>query len=153
MGNVTKRFAFLALGLWLGWAPLALAQDVKERLNKILYWSVSDELKLTPAQEKKMVEIIEQVQARRETAYKEREAALAELRKLPKAASADKAKTVLGRYQAALETLTKLESEEYTRLLEVFGVQTLARFYVIRDDVAQRVREALRTPDPPAPKK
>jgi len=149
-----------------GWANLALAffscllfipttsaqtdatvseQQIRERLNKILYWSVSDELKLNPKQERDMISILESVQARRDKAFREREASLSELRKMGKAPKDSAVDPLLKRYQSSLEEIAKLEADEYRQLLALWGAPTLARFYIIRDDVAQKVRDALKT--------
>ena len=117
---------------------------IRERLNKILYWSVSDELKLSPKQEKDMIATLESIQVRREKAFKDREAALGELRKLGKTPKDASVNPLLKRYQTAVEEIASLESEEYRQLMALLGANTLARFYIIRDDVAQKVREALK---------
>lgn len=119
--------------------------QLRERLNKLLYWSLSDELKLSPQQEKQMIAAVEAVQAKREAAFRDRDEALALLRKLGKEAAAKGVEAPLQRYQKALEELTRLEAEEYHQLLPLLGANTLARFYVVRDDLAQKVRDALKS--------
>jgi hypothetical protein len=129
-------------------SPVSAAETdsaaLRERLNKILYWSMSDELKLSPQQEKQMIGIIEGLQQKREVAYRDREEALNSLRKLGKEPTAKAVEAPLARYQKSVEELARLDAEEYRQLMPLLGAQTLARFYIIRDDVAQKVRGALK---------
>jgi predicted metal-binding transcription factor (methanogenesis marker protein 9) len=142
-------FGGLCFSLFLVAAPAANAVDMspkelKDRLNKIFYWHLSDELKLSQQQEKEAVAILESVQLKREEALKLREEALAELRKLPKHAGLDKTRPHLQQYLLSLETLAGLDREEYNSLKKALGEELLGRFYIIRDDVTTRVRKALR---------
>jgi hypothetical protein len=139
----------LCFSLLLLAAPAANAvdmssKDLKDRLNKIFYWHLSDELKLSQQQEKESVAVLESVQLKREEALRMREAALTELRKLPKDAGLDKTRPHLQKYLLSLETLAGLDREEYNSLKKVLGEELLGRFYIIRDDVTTRVRKALR---------
>ena len=119
-------------------------KELKDRLNKIFYWHLSDELKLSPKQEADVVSVLETVQTKREDALKKRETALSELRKLPKDASLEKTRPHLHSYIASLETLAKLDGEEYESLKKAMGEELLGRFYIIREDVTTRVRQALK---------
>lgn len=120
------------------------ATELKTRLNKIFYWHLSDELKLSAKQERDVVVILESVQQKREAALGERENALSDLRKLPKDAGIDKTRPHLEKYLRSLETLAGLDREEYNSLKVAMGEELLGRFYIIRDDVTTRVRKALR---------
>ena len=140
----------LLLGLLLGFgAGRAHAEDnVRQRLSQIFYWHLSDELKLAPAQEKEMVQVLESVEARRTSALAQRDQALAAFRKrladkgreLP----APEAEKLLAPYREALATLAKIDEDESARLAKLLGPATLVRFYVVREDVLARVREALK---------
>ncbi|MEO6461142.1 MAG: hypothetical protein ABIO95_11900 [Bdellovibrionota bacterium] len=118
--------------------------EIKDRLNKIFYWHLSDELKLSPKQESEVVAILESLQTKREDALKLREDALVALRQLPKDAGLEKTRPHLQKYLLSLETLAGLDREEYNSLKKALGEELLGRFYIIRDDVTTRVRKALR---------
>lgn len=120
------------------------ATELKTRLNKIFYWHLSDELKLSPKQERDVVTILETVQNKREEALSKRESALTDLRALGKDAGLDKTRPHLEKYLRSLETLAGLDREEYNSLKGAMGEELLGRFYIIRDDVTTRVRKALR---------
>ena len=120
------------------------SKEIRERLNKIFYWQIADDLKLTPHAEKSMVTIIDEIQKRREAALNDRDHSLEDLRKYEKKMTAKVAEPILARYQAALSTLGGLDGEEHKRLLEVLGVESLAKFYLVREAVTKRIRDALR---------
>jgi predicted metal-binding transcription factor (methanogenesis marker protein 9) len=139
----------LCFSLILAASPSASAvdmspKDLKDRLNKIFYWHLSDELKLSQQQEKEAVAVLESLQLKREEALQMREEALAELRKLSKDAGLDKTRPHLQKYLLSLETLAGLDREEYNSLKKALGEELLGRFYIIREDVTTRVRKALR---------
>lgn len=119
-------------------------QEVKERLNKIFYWHLSDELKLSAEQEKNLVDVLNRIQSLREKALLERSAALSALRGLSKDAPLSKTKPHLDAYTEASRVLAQLEQNEYNELKAVIGEELLGRFYIIREDVTSRVRQALK---------
>ncbi len=141
-------FATLVLGFAVGATPCRAEEmsgkELRDRLNKIFYWHLSDELKLSQKQEKEVVSILESLQSKRESALKMREDALAALRKLPKEAGLEKTRPHLQKYLESLETLAGLDREEFNLLKAALGEELLGRFYIIRDDVTTRVRKALR---------
>jgi hypothetical protein len=120
------------------------SKELRDRLNKIFYWHLSDELKLSQKQERDVVAALESLQLKREEALKTREDALGALRKLPKDAGIQKTRPYLDKYLQSLETLASLDREEYTALKNAMGEELLGRFYIIREDVTTRVRKALR---------
>lgn len=120
------------------------AKEIRDRLNKIFYWQLSDELKLSPAQEKAVVSILESSQKKRDAALEQRESSMKALQALPKTATLAQSKPHLDAYASALETLSRSEHEEHLALKAAMGEELLARFYIIREDVTSRVRKALR---------
>jgi hypothetical protein len=119
------------------------ADEVRERLNRIFYWHLSDDLKLSPQQEKSMIQIIEDIQTRRQSALSDRDKALEALKKLGKSPTASDSEKVLSRYRKTLEVVGALDVEEADRLKKLLGPATLVRFYVVREEVLGRVKEAL----------
>ncbi len=117
---------------------------MKERLNKIFYWHLADELKFSPQQEKSVVELLNNLQSKREHALKNREEAIESLQGLDKSAPLSKTKPYLDKYMQSSETLAGLDKEEYEGLKNIIGEELLGRFYIIREDVTSRVRKALK---------
>ncbi|MBS1982555.1 MAG: hypothetical protein JST16_00170 [Bdellovibrionales bacterium] len=140
----------LLLGCFMG--GLARAEDVRERLNKIFYWHLSDELKLSPQQEKEMTAVIEGLQQRRQAAFEMRDKTLESLRKQVKEPKPGETDKLLERYKATFQQLSALDVEEHDKLKALLGSETLARYYVVREEVLARVRNALKNADQPSKK-
>jgi len=145
----TLQFLWISFFLLAGFASASIGfaqgsqENFKDRLNKIFYWQLADELQLAPKTEKDMSKLLEDIQARKEKALTERDAAMEELRALGATPELAASKTKLDRYQKALATLSKLDAEEYTKLNSLLGPQHLARFYVVREQVLDKLRAAL----------
>jgi hypothetical protein len=122
--------------------------DIKERLNRIFYWQIAVELNLSPKAEKELVVVVEDIQMRRDRAFVDRQSALNELKAMEKSLSGKTVEPILKKYQGALTQLSKLDSEEHERLKTLLGVESLAKFYLVRESVALKIREALRSPEP-----
>ncbi len=63
---------------------------------------------------------------------------------LEKNISSQNADPILKRYQVTLSKLAKLDSDEHERLRKLLGAESLAKFYLVRESVAEKVRAALR---------
>lgn len=121
------------------------SEKMRERLNKIFYWQMADELGLKPGPEKDMSFVLENIQKRREAALIERDAALAGLGALTKDVDVKSATAPLERYQKALMDLSTLDEEEYRRLKIAIGIEKLARFYVVREAILDKLRGTLKS--------
>ena len=117
---------------------------MRDRLNKIFYWHLADELKLSPKQEKDVIAKLNDIQTKRANTQMSREAAIKALQSLKKDAPLSVTKPYLDKYVQCSETLAGLDKEEYEGLKSVLGEELLARFYIIREDVTSRVRKALK---------
>jgi hypothetical protein len=121
------------------------ANDPKQfraRLNQIFYWQIADDLKLSTAVEKSMVATIEDIGARREKALSAREDALAALKEAPGATKAELEKQ-LNVFQKACEDLAQLEVEEHKKLKATLGPENLAKFYLVRESVTNKIKDAI----------
>ncbi len=116
---------------------------VRERLNQIFYWQISDELKLSTKQEKELIAIVEDIQNQRAQFMATRDQTIESLRKLGRAPSNKEAEKALKAYNKAVESLAGLDAQESKRLSKVLNTELLVRFYVIREDVIAKVKEAL----------
>ena len=114
------------------------SEQVKKRLNQILYWQLADELKLSPKIEKSMVVVIEDIQKKREEALLMRSSALAEIKTNPAS------KESLKKLHKALGQMATLDLEEYESLEKVLGTETLGRFYMVREKVAEKISHSIR---------
>lgn len=153
------RGTLLGLVVFFALAPVLRAQAqnpsdaLRERLNKIYYWQMADELKLSPKLEKEMVHILEDIQTKRQASLKDRENCFEDLRKIEKTLSEKNTGPILDRLQKTLGTLAKLDIEEHDRLKASLGTETLGRFYLVRETVTKRVRDLLKSNENAEPAK
>lgn len=141
---VAAAALFLMFSLFAVRFSQAQNSDIKDRLNRIFYWQIADELKLSQKAERELTVIIDDIQKSRNEALAERQKCLDELKAIEKKISAVTAEPILNRYQNALTKLAKLDASEHERLKALLGAESLAKFYLVRESVALRVHEALR---------
>lgn len=147
--TMTLRTVVVAVAMMCGGAKAFAADEaIRARLNQIFYWHLSDELRLNPEQERKLIQAIERVQKRRSEGLKERDASLAALQKVSKESPAATLDQALERHRKALVELGRIDAEEHDELKGLLGPALLARYYLLREDVLARVRDGLRNPAP-----
>jgi hypothetical protein len=134
------RFGFFPMILVLGSSSHAQKSpnEVRDRLNKIFYWQMADELKLSQEIEKSMTDFLESFQQKREEALLQRAEALKLLQKSPADANA------LLAYRKSLDQISKLDLDEYEQLNRLLGAEKLGRFLVVREEILQRLNAAFR---------
>jgi hypothetical protein len=119
--------------------------EIKERLGKVFYWQIADELDLKPDVEKKLVSILEDFQKKREELLQKREELFKIYHKdFSKDSPAPMAEKFLKDYQDINKGLGASETEEFLMLKKVLTPQQLTRFLLVRDVFSRKVRESLR---------
>ena len=135
------------LGANLAWSQVAEdPHQIHSRLTKIFYWQVADELKLNPKTEKDFVQILETLQTRRSALLESKNALFLQSRQNllgPQGSSDKKSAEFLRDYEKIQKDLFALENEARTQLKKVLSPEEMARFYLVRDELAGRVRGAL----------
>jgi hypothetical protein len=118
--------------------------QIHSRLTKIFYWQVADELKLNAKAEKEFVQILEDLQARRSLLLESKNALFLQGRQNLLGAGSNKdSPKFLGEYEKIQKDLFALENDERIRLKKVLSPAEMARFYLVRDELAGRIRGAL----------
>lgn len=118
--------------------------DIKDRLNRIFYWQIADELKLSPQVEKQLSTLVEELQKKRHVALEKRQKCLDDLKALEAKKTGASVDALLKSYREALMELSSIDAEEFDRLKSLLGSESLAKFYLVRESVAEKVREALK---------
>lgn len=126
---------------------------VQSRLSQIFYWQIADELKLTPTVEKKLIEILEVLQKQRLELLESKRALFTSSRSIMTSASSAmkdlpqmEAEKFLENYEKIQTQIFNLEVEERLKLKLILSPSQLARFYLRRDELSMRIREALQRP-------
>jgi hypothetical protein len=136
------------------------SSKLEDRLNKILYWRISDELSLDPKTEKNLVKVLEENRLRREKALKKRVSSFSKMQECE--ASRKKkghskkdhlsehpqhkkdVETALEDYLESGKALLKVDVDEYEQVVSILGKDKTLRFFVIRKNMADELKNALK---------
>ena len=123
------------------------AQDtekIRERLNKIFYWQLSDELKLSSDDEKKMTKILESFRSRKEALILKRDALLMKI-EAHEAASHDEAQCelLIEEYKQVLGSLAKMDIGQLEELEALLGKAKLLTFLKTHRQMSDQLRKNL----------
>jgi predicted ATP-grasp superfamily ATP-dependent carboligase len=137
-----SRILFLSLSL----SPffMALGDDSQKRfenrLNELMFWRLSDELALKPQEEQKLKNILKKYQEERKKALLQQQEAIAVM------ADPKKCKNCLKSYEDALNAFGQSSPKEFKELRAALGEEKLKKFILIRSQMTNDVKEALRAP-------
>lgn len=124
--------------LFSGFA-LAQPETRASRLEELMLWKMSDELRLSPTEEKAFGDAVRDLN-RRKTSLTERLAA--DLDAL-KAAKAKERPAVLTRYRKTLHEAQDLPLEEFDRMKKLLGEEKLVKYLDVKKDLADKVKALL----------
>ncbi len=116
-------------------------QQVKERLGKVFYWQIADELNLKPEIEKQLVSILENAQEKRQKLLELRDELFDSYHRQYSSLPHDK---FVKTYQEFTLGMQKVENDEFMELKKLLSPSQLTQFLLVRDVFSKRVREALK---------
>lgn len=128
----------------LGFTVNSLAAEKRNQLEELLIWKLSDELKLSPAEEKKFTDIVRQLNTKKAELNQSLQTSV---EKLGKAKSLQEKDEELTRYRKVVQSFGRLGEEEFDKLKPVLGSERLAQYLVIKQDLANRIKTMLVNPE------
>lgn len=132
----------LVIILFLNFAMIASAEEAprRNRIEELFIWKISDELKLTPAEEKKISEIIKSTNQQKLELTKDLDAYIEQIAK----ASTDQRRVqLIAQYRKALEALGRLPIKELDQVQKGLGHVRLARYITIKAELTNKVKSLL----------
>ncbi|NUN05124.1 MAG: hypothetical protein HUU57_05125 [Bdellovibrio sp.] len=123
---------------------MAIAAEKRNQLEELLIWKLSDELKLSPAEEKKFTDIVRQLNTKKAELNQSLQTSV---EKLGKAKSLKEKDEELTRYRKVVQSFGRLGEEEFDKLKPVLGSERLAQYLVIKQDLANRIKTMLVNPE------
>jgi vacuolar-type H+-ATPase subunit I/STV1 len=117
-------------------APL----DKSNRMEEILVWKLSEELKLNGRDEKKVSELIRQLNEEKSQRATEIEALQIQM---SAELSASEAKNLLRNYQRALKAYNQISVDEIQRVQKILDPQKSMRYFAVKGGLSQRIRAIL----------
>jgi hypothetical protein len=120
---------------------LSQAQN-KNKIEDLLIWKISEDLKLTVPEEKKLSEIIKDISAKKQQASAKIEELVQQIPKLTSDAEKLKALT---EYKKQMKTVSSLMVQEIEQIQKALGVDRASKYIVAKNEVASRIRSLLTT--------
>jgi hypothetical protein len=117
-------------------------QQIRQRINKIFYWQISELLGLNHDREKRLVTVLSQYDDAKENILDERNGIL---NKMKVHQGKDKAKInkLLAAYRKNLNNEKKIESDKYVSLEKLFTKDQFAKFLVAERDIKNKLTKLL----------
>lgn len=120
--------------------PQPAAPKRAQRLEELFVWKLSDELKLSPTDEKKFSDLIHDLNNQKAQLHEKVEASL---KKLEGAATEKARVAAFGEYRKNLQAYQNLSIEELDRVKALLGLERLAKYVEIKSDLTSKVKSLL----------
>lgn len=144
------RFAILVLSFFCGISgafaaePSAEANDKRNQLEELFIWKTSEDLKLSPADERSFTDIIKTLNKKKLELNKELHDTVVKMAQDP----SDKKKLLLlTQYKKTLQAYNHLSEEEIDKMKSLLGIQKLSQYLQIKQDITRRVKSLLANPE------
>jgi hypothetical protein len=122
-----------------------LASETRNKVEELFIWKISDELKLSVAEEKSLAEMIRTFNQRRARVNEDLQETL---RKMSSAQSATDREKTLAEHRKHLKSYSDLSIEEADRVQKIFGTEKASRYFVLKNDLTNRLKTMLAAPEP-----
>lgn len=123
----------------------APATNSKNRVDDLLIWKISEDLKLSTKEEKDLNEVLKMLSSKKAKINARLEESI---QQLAKAAESEKNK-MLQDYKKELKQLSEIAIEEVDKIQKVLGSDKAAKYLVIKSEVVNRIRTLMGAQDRP----
>lgn len=147
MLSTYKHLFFLVVLFLL--SNIAFAVEKRSQLEELIIWKMSDELKLTAQEEKKFTDIIRQINDKKSAVNVALKESLVKLKK----AQGKEQEKELRLYRQILVDYNNLSLYEFDSLKPLLGVERMIKYVDLKQDLIERIKTMLMTPDSSTQKK
>lgn len=126
------------------------AVDSRNRVEELFIWKVSDELKLSVPEEKSFAEMIKGLNQRRSLVN---ESLQDILKQLSESKTTKEKEKLLSDQKRQLRNYNELSLEEADRVQKLFGIDRAAQYFVLKNDLTNRLKTVLASPEKTTPPK
>lgn len=124
----------------------ATAAEKRNQLEELLIWKMSDELKLTPPEEKKFSDIVRDINKRKAQFSQDLQKSVEKMN----VAKDDKDREdLLAQYRKSLQLYGRMGEEEFDRLNPLLGAGRMVQYLLIKQDLTNRIKTMLLNPESP----
>jgi len=143
------NIVFSCTMLWSIWslASTETASPKKNQVEDIFIWKMSDELRLTAAEEKKFSEIHKSLNQKKMSLQSEITTLSYDLRKNPQMSKKEIANTIKKFKKATLD-YSQLSSLELSEMLNLLGERRFLEYVAIKQDINSKLKNLLVGEDP-----
>lgn len=113
-------------------------------MEELFIWKVSDELKLSVPQEKSFSKIIQTLNERRAQVNDNLQDVI---RQLAESKTIKEKEKLLTEQKRLLRSYNELSLEEAEKVQKLFGIDRTAQYFVLKNDLTNRLKTALMTSD------
>lgn len=139
---ITQRVLIFSL-LFIFSAPLG-AVESRNKIEELFIWKISDELKLSVPEEKGLSDLLRGLNQRRTKLNEELQTTI---QKMSDGATIKDREKILGEHRKLLKSYGDLSIEEVDRVQKLLGSEKTARYFVLKNDLTNRLKTMLITPD------
>ena len=138
------RSSFLIFLLF--WASVCHAAEAsKSKIEELFIWKMSDELSLSPQEEKKFSDLVKSLNEKKANMSVElRE----QLEKMQKAKTDQEKNQSLNQYKKILQSYNRLSEEELDKVKSLLGVGRTIKYLEVKQDMTNRLKSLLANPEP-----
>lgn len=122
----------------------SVAAEKKNQLEELLIWKMSEELKLTPVEEKKFSDIVKKLNEKKGTLNRDLQHSVEKMGALSKSKLKEEE---LNRYRKLTQNYGRLGEEEFDQLKGLLGVDRMARYLQVKQDLTNRIKTMLSNPE------
>ena len=142
---VTKILSYLFISLLTFTSSFSIASSgTKNQLEDLFIWKMSEELKLSPVEEKRFTDTVKTLNQKKSDLNKELQDSLANMAK----AETDKQKAEqLKNYKRTLHAYNVVSEEEVEKIQGMLGAARTIQYLQIKQDLTNRIKTMLTTPE------
>ena len=122
----------------------AESSDKRNQLEELFIWKLSDELKLSPVEEKKFTDIVKNLNKKKVDLNHSLSEAID---KMKQASSTKQREEELVRYRKTLQSYNHISEEEFDKLKPLLGADRMVQYLQIKMDLTNRIKSMLANPE------
>lgn len=121
--------------------------EARNRVEELFIWKISDEMKLSVSEEKNFADLVRELNRKRSESNEKIQKII---QKMAVAKNSKDREKLLKEHRGALKSYGDLNLEEADRIQKLFGMDRSATYFVLKNDLTNRLKTMLAAPEKPA---
>lgn len=123
------------------------SEEGHSRLEELIIWKISDELKLPVKVEEKFAQSFRDLNAKKVKLSKKQNELLAQV---PQVKNEKQKRDWLSQYRQVAKDLAQLSSDELEQMQKILGEDKVIQYLALKGDLSQRIRSLMVSPEKPS---